>query len=143
MDPTFLATMATGLFAGAALYVSAVEHPARMSCGAAVAVLEWRPSYRRAALMQASLAIIGALTAFVCWQQGGGTGWLFATLAIGASVPFTLTVIAPTNKRLLDESLEEDSAEALVLLERWGRLHAVRTCLGLVAFTIELALLGS
>jgi uncharacterized membrane protein len=143
MDPTFLATIATGLFAGAALYVSAVEQPARMSCGVSVAVLEWRPSYRRAAMMQATLAIIGAIMALVCWQQGGGGGWLLAAIAIGAVVPFTLTVIAPTNKRLLDESLDEDSAEALALLERWGRLHAVRTCLGLAAFTIELALLGT
>jgi hypothetical protein len=143
MDPTFLATIATGLFAGAALYISAVEQPARMSCGSAVALLEWRPSYQRAAMMQASLAIIGALMALVCWQQGAGRGWLVAGLAIGAVVPFTLLVIAPTNQRLFDESLKEDSAEAVALLERWGRLHAVRTCLGLAAFAIELALIGT
>jgi multisubunit Na+/H+ antiporter MnhG subunit len=143
MDPTFLATMATGLFAGAALYVSAVEQPARMSCGGSVAVLEFRPSYRRAARMQASLAIIGALMAIVCWRQGGGTGWLVAALVIAAVVPFTLMVIAPTTTRLLDESLDADSVEALTLLERWGRLHAIRTALGLAAFTIEVALLGT
>ena len=29
----FLAVLACGLFAGAAIYVSLVEHPARMECG--------------------------------------------------------------------------------------------------------------
>src|SRR5438477_5971848 len=50
----FLALCSCGLFAGAALYVNLVEHPARMSCGIAVALAEFRPSYKRATIMQAS-----------------------------------------------------------------------------------------
>ena len=42
-------TVTAGLFAGAAIYISAVEHPARLSCGIELAVREFRPSYRRAA----------------------------------------------------------------------------------------------
>lgn len=35
--------LATGLFAGAAVYVSLVEHPARVAGGTALAVAEFRP----------------------------------------------------------------------------------------------------
>jgi hypothetical protein len=39
-----VAALAAGLFAGAAIYVSAVEHPARLSCGTELAVREFAPS---------------------------------------------------------------------------------------------------
>jgi len=39
-----LAILASGLFAGAALYVSFVEHPARMLCGTTLALTNWPPA---------------------------------------------------------------------------------------------------
>jgi hypothetical protein len=39
-----VALLSSGLFAGAALYVSLVEHPARIACGPALALAEFRPS---------------------------------------------------------------------------------------------------
>ena len=56
----FLATLTGGLFTGAAVYVTLVEHPARVSCESALAISEFRPSYKRAAVMQATLALVGA-----------------------------------------------------------------------------------
>jgi hypothetical protein len=58
-----LALASTGLFAGAAAYVTFVEHPARLSCGTAAAIAEFRPSYRRGSVMQASLATLGLVAA--------------------------------------------------------------------------------
>ena len=64
-----VSTLAAGLFAGAAIYVSAVEHPARVSCGTDLAVREFAPSYKRGAIMQASLALVGCVTGFIGgWQ---------------------------------------------------------------------------
>ena len=45
--------LSLGLFAGAALYVTLVEHPARLRCGTALAIAEFGPSYRRGAVMRA------------------------------------------------------------------------------------------
>jgi len=42
-----IASLAAGL-AGAAVYLTFVEHPARVSCGSALAVTELGPSYKRA-----------------------------------------------------------------------------------------------
>src|SRR5262245_62007919 len=122
-----LATIAAGLFAGASMYVSVVEHPARIESGAATAVKHFGPSARRAAVMQGGLAVFGVVTAGVAWALGSGASWLVGGILLGTMVPFTLIVIMPTNRRLLDASLNTGSPVAVELLRRWGRLHAVRT----------------
>ncbi len=137
----FVAAFCTGLFAGAALYITLVEHPARVECGTALAVTEFGPSYRRAAVMQASLAALASAAAIAAWLGSSKPAWLLGGILIVAVVPFTLFVILPTNKKLLDPSLDRNSETARQLLIRWGRLHAVRTVLSLAAFLVFL--LGS
>jgi len=129
-----VATVCAGLFAGAAIYITAVEHPARLACGTALALREFAPSYRRATVMQASLGVVGLLAAVGAWWRAGHGGLLVGGLLLGAVVPFTLVGILPTNRRLLAPNLDPESAEAAVLLARWGRLHAVRSVLGGLAF---------
>jgi uncharacterized membrane protein len=133
-----IAVLCTGIFAGAAIYITLVEHPARLECGTALAVTEFRPSYRRAAVMQAALAAVGCLAAVGAWAQGRGALVLVAGLVLGAAIPFTLVVILPTNKRLLDPALDRGSADAAGLLARWGKLHAVRSAASGVAFMLLL-----
>src|SRR5262249_25640774 len=133
-----VAVICAGLFAGAAIYVSFVEHPARLECGTEVAVSEFGPSYRRGTLMQASLAAVGPVAAIAGWAQGQGGVVLCGGVLLGSVIPFTLLVILPTNNRLLDPDLNRQSAEAAALLRRWGRLHAVRSIAGSVAFGILL-----
>ncbi len=105
-----LSTACAGLFCGAALYVNVVEHPARMSCGPEIALREFAPSYRRASVLQASLALSGlAFGLTVAWQLHDpwvGVGGVL----LGASVPFTLIVIFPTNKQLLDPKLDSEES---------------------------------
>jgi hypothetical protein len=132
----WVATSATGVFAGAALYISLVEHPARLECGGVIAVTQWAPSYRRATVMQASLALVGSIASIAAAFLGGGAPWLVAGILLLGVVPFTLLVIYPTNERLLDPALDKESPETLVLLTRWGRLHLVRTILSLASFFI-------
>ncbi len=133
-----LAALATALFSGAAAYVTLVEHPARMSCSTQIAIAQWRPSYGRATVMQASLAVVGTLTAIAAWLQGDGWVWLMAGVILGAVIPFTLLVMWPTNKRLEDERLDATSQEARRLLVHWAKLHAVRSVLGLFALSLML-----
>ena len=51
MHVELLTVLCAGFFAGAAIYINLVEHPARMSLGTAFAVKEFGPSYHRAAVM--------------------------------------------------------------------------------------------
>jgi len=130
-----IATLAAGLFAGAALYVNLVEHPARMTLGPAAALAEFAPSYKRGTNMQASLAVVGSVAGVLAWLLGAPRGWLVGACLLGAVVPFTLIVIFPTNRALLAGPGERDASR---LLARWNRLHAVRTALSLAALVVFL-----
>jgi Domain of unknown function (DUF1772) len=66
-----------------------------MGCSTELAATEWAPSYRRATLMQAPLAIIGFLAALMAWWLGSGPLWLVGGLLIFSVVPFTLLIIEP------------------------------------------------
>jgi Anthrone oxygenase len=129
----FIATFCAALFAGAALYISVVEHPSRMGLETRIAAAQWAPSYKYATWLQAPLALVSFLTGVTAWLLGAGIGWLVAALFIGSVVPFTFIAIMPTNHKLLMPGRDLSSAETRLLLERWGRLHVVRTTLSLVA----------
>jgi hypothetical protein len=60
-----IAVLACTLFTGASVYINLVEHPARMSCGTAIAAKQWAPSYKRATVMQVSLAVMAALAGLI------------------------------------------------------------------------------
>jgi uncharacterized membrane protein len=137
-----LATLCAGLFAGAAIYINVAEHPARMQLETRFAALQWAPSYARATLMQAPLALVGLLASLAAWTLGSGTGWLLAGLLLGLVVPFTFIVIMPTNRRLLDPARDAGSAETRALLMRWAKLHAVRSISSTGAFVLALFLLA-
>jgi hypothetical protein len=85
----FIATLSCTVFAGAAIYVSLVEHPARMQCDARTAAAVWAPSYLRATMMQAPLAVMSCIAGIVVWWLGGLAIWLVGALLIGSVVPFT------------------------------------------------------
>jgi hypothetical protein len=129
------ATTSAGLFAGAATYINLVEHPARLQCGTLIALKEFAPSYKRATVMQASLAAFSFLTAIGAWLTGSKVWWMIGGLLILSVVPFTLMAILPTNKQLLDPSLEMNLDLAGELLNRWGKLHAI-SILSLTSFLI-------
>lgn len=128
-----LALLASTLFAGAAIYITLVEHPARLECGTELAATVFGPSYRRAALMQAGLALAASVAGLAAGLTHGHWLWYLGTTLIFAVVPFTFVVIMPTNKRLLDPARQAAAEDTPALLLRWGRLHAVRSLLSVMA----------
>ena len=136
----FIAVLSCSLFAGASVYINLVEHPARMECGVETAATEFPPSYRRATVMQAMLAALGLLSSIAVWLTGATFWWLVGGVTLGSVVPFTLIVILPTNKQLLNPALDKRSAQAGQLLTRWGKLHAVRSVLSALALLLFLYL---
>lgn len=134
----FLAMLCCAVFTGAAIYINAVEHPARMSCGVKIALSEWAPSYKRATIMQASLAVLGFAFSVIAWFAGANIFVLAAGILLVLVAPFTLIVIVPTNIRLLALNAEKDAEEAKMLLTRWNKLHMVRSALSLAALIIFL-----
>ncbi len=133
MIKVLLALIAASLFAGAALYVSLAEHPARLRIDDRAALGQWRASYARAAPLQAGLALLSLLLGLWAWWRIGGDWLLAAPLLIGAAIPLTLVAIMPLNQRLKAIAPDAAGPDSGALLVRWGRLHALRTLLGLAA----------
>ncbi|RKK01172.1 DUF1772 domain-containing protein [Pseudoroseomonas wenyumeiae] len=133
MVPGLVALFLATLFAGAAFYISLVEHPARMSLEDAPQLAQWQPSYKRALPIQAGLAMLGGVAGLLSWYQLREWQWLAGSLLLLANWPFTMLVIMPTNKRLMAMMPQEAGAESRSLLRRWGGLHGVRSVLGSAA----------
>ncbi len=131
------------LFAGAALYITLVEQPARLMLDDGPMLAQWQPSYKRALPIQAGLAVLGGLAGLTSWFQTNQWQWLAGAVLLLANWPFTLLGIMPTNKRLMAMSPVDASPEARRLMLHWGTLHNVRSALGtLAALTYAWALLA-
>ena len=133
-----LALIAATLFAGAALYVSVAEHPARLQLDDRAALTQWKPAYARGAVMQASLAIAGFLLGALAWWQSGRWLWLAGAFLLLANWPYTLICIMPTNHKLKDTNPANAGLQTRTLLQTWGILHMGRTALGVASVAIFL-----
>jgi anthrone oxygenase-like protein len=133
-----LALAVAAIFAGAALYVGAVEQPARLRLDDRALLTEWKTSYKRGTVMQAPLAAIGFLLGITAWWQTGHWQWVLGALLIIANLPYTLVVILPTNNQLMAMDEASPGPSCRPLMAKWGRLHAVRTGLGFAATAIFL-----
>ena len=137
----FVAVLSCTVFTGAAIYINLVEHPARMGCGTELAITEWAPSYKRAVGLQVPLAVISTVAGVGSWLMTGQILWLLAALLIFSVIPFTFIAIMPTNNSLLDPGVDKTSTATRALLEKWGKLHGVRSILSFIASSLFLILI--
>lgn len=133
-----LALMTAAIFAGAALYVSVVEQPARLKLEDRPLLMQWIPSYKRGSAMQAPLAAIGFVLGALAWWQTGNWLWLLGAGLLVANWPYTFIGIMPVNRRIMAIRPEHADAQGRALITQWGALHGIRTALGLSAMVVFL-----
>ena len=133
-----LALTLAAVFAGAAVYVSLCEQPARLGLDDRALLTEWKPAYQRGFAMQAPLALLGAILGFVaCWQSGDWQ-WLVGAIVLISAWPYTLLVIKPTNDALLATDPADAGPQSRALIKKWGSLHAVRSAIGVLTTVLFL-----
>ena len=88
--------------------------------------------------MQAPLAAVGFLLGLLAWWQTGVWLWLLGAVVLFANWPYTLLCIMPTNNKLMASDAAIAGPDSRKLIEKWGRLHAVRTALGFGAVLLFL-----
>jgi hypothetical protein len=84
----------------------------------------------------AGAAGVGALLGVIAWWQTGDWRWLFGGAIILLNWPYTFLVIMPVNNALLALDQTGNDPRCRALIEQWGRLHAGRTALGILATVI-------
>jgi hypothetical protein len=113
-----IALTGAAVFTGAAIYINIAEQPARLQLDDLSLLAEWKPAYKRGYVMQASLAIVGGLSVLVAYLSTLASRWLLGAVVLLANWPYTIFVIMPTNRRLMDTPPEAATAETRRLLER-------------------------
>jgi len=128
-----LALILAAAFAGAAFYVNFAEHPARLGLDDKNLLKQWKPSYDAGYTMQASLAVVSGVLGLITAWNTQDWRWVVGALLILANWPYTFIGIMPTNHKLKTIAENDAGPASREMLITWGRLHAVRTVLGIAA----------
>ena len=64
--------------------------------------------------------------------------WIVGAILILANWPYTLRAIMPTNNKLKAIAADAAGPTSRAMIETWGRLHAVRTALGIASTLVYL-----
>ncbi|KAN0040848.1 hypothetical protein ACTFIV_003384 [Dictyostelium citrinum] len=157
-----IALLSGAMFAGISVYIQTIEHPSRSKLPTEFAIKEWRESFKRGAPFQPTLLALSSISSLLTFGsiakascktidrvvfkasvdsvrhccQCNGMGWLVSGGLMLSIIPFTLLTIAPINKRLLSNDLDTFSDETHQLLDKWGKLHSIRSLLSLSAVVI-------
>jgi hypothetical protein len=125
-----LALLTAAAFAGAALYVTFAEQPARLLLDDAAMLAEWKPSYKRGFAMQAPLAVIGFIFGLIAFWHMRDPSFLAGAVLMIANWPWTLLRIMPVNNALMAIDPAVPPSQTRSLIVKWGKLHAVRSAFG-------------
>jgi hypothetical protein len=137
----YLALVTAALFTGAAFYISFAEQPARLGLDDRALLAQWKPSYKRGLVMQAPLAVMGFILGTAAWWLTSSFAFFIGGALLLANWPWTIYGVMPTNRVLMETTLEEAGPQSRALIVKWDRLHSVRTAFGalaIIAFLVAL-----
>jgi hypothetical protein len=101
-----LALKIAAVFTGAVICINIAEQPTRLQLDNFYLLAEWKPAYKRGYMMQASLAVLGGVFGLVSFFSALDWRWLLGAIVLLANWPYTMFMIMPTNRRLMDMSPE-------------------------------------
>jgi hypothetical protein len=133
MRPGLYAFVAAASFLGAAIYVCAVEQPARLKLSGPAMIREWRLSNRRGTLVLSVFAVVSAILAFIQFKSNGDVRYLIGGVTILASWPYAHFVMMPVNIWLWVLPPGRAVTPVRELMRDWGLLEWGHALIGFAA----------
>ncbi len=127
-----LALAFSAALAGAAVYVNAVEQPARLELEDAAMLKEWGPSDRRGVALMAGLALLAAFTGLSAYYETGDVRFAIGAVISLSSWPYSVFVMGPINNQIIALA-PRDIGAARALVSQWGLLEYGQTAIALAA----------
>jgi len=128
-----IALFCCALFAGAATYVSLVEHPRLDEGEAELADTTLVASHPRPAIFQAALGAVGSLAAMLAGSTAGAMWWLAGGAILGAAALWQVFAVLPLTRRLAGIEPRADPKGAAQMMARLAKLHAALSLAALAA----------
>lgn len=148
MDKAFVAcglraasTFLSGAYFGGCSYVTYCECPARINLPNGNSMIDnFQQTFPRAKAYQGIIAILGALGSvaqyFLDTDHPKAKMVLAAGMVLLTLWPYTIVCIMPTNYQLMDGDVPKKKGDSWVtdMMNKWDRLHFVRTFVGGISF---------
>ncbi|OQR84325.1 hypothetical protein THRCLA_23088 [Thraustotheca clavata] len=128
-----------GMYTGAALYISIVQHPSLLCVqDHEIQGRFFADMYRRATRFMAPLSVISSVSALSIWFFDKSEKlWLISGLLMASLLPYTTLAMLRLNLELCSVRSPARRSSSLLYskLIQWGRLHAVRSVISATATT--------
>lgn len=131
-----IALLCCALFAGAATYVSLVEHPSMTEGGSRLAGTYLLISHPRPVIFQTSFGAIGSLAGILAGLAGGSLWWSAGGIVLAGATLLQIAAVMPLSRRVLDIDPQADPKDAAPLFEKLTRLHAAQSLAGLASLFV-------
>src|SRR3989454_10991838 len=118
-----IALFCCALFAGAATYVSLVEHPRLDEGEAELADTTLVAAHPRPAIFQAALGVVGSLAAMLAGSAAGAMWWLAGGAVLGAAAVWQGFAVLPLVRRLSPKKGGAEPRKVAQNIARPGELH--------------------
>ena len=87
--------------------------------------------------MQILLTIAGVICAVIAYFLHYNLIVLIGGLILASVAPYNLIIIMPVNRLLLNPNRTAETPDTPFLIERWGRLHFVRTVVSFISLIVQ------
>lgn len=125
---------------GIAFAASIIVHPILTKVKKVTAIEVFKPFFDKTHVAVLVMSIIVTVLALILSIISSNWWWFGISLLMHLNGPYTIFLMMPLNKRLMEEDVDPLSEQTNSDLKKWGSLHAVRTVLNGSVFILFIIL---